>query len=758
MTSHARGSLLRSVFGEGSIYQTLDNPIVDEEDDVEANQGNVYQPRAYFRDEMASDSADAEDGPPTSLLMEGNPRFPPQRGVESRRRGGPTPPTQASLNNSRANLESGMKGLSGSMRTHLRTMDPRERALWMWANIENLDNFLMDIYSFFLGNGMYAIILTRILNMLTLLFVIGFSTYLGSCIDYSTLSESHKLSEVQVPNCMARLGTFHKLVLWLVALFWFLKLFQYIRDIKRLADLRNFFRYALDIPDSDMQTVSWQQVVSRLMKLKDANLATANVDHPDLGAQSKQRIDPHVIANRIMRKENYLIAMYNKDVLDLRIPIPWANSQFLTRTLEWHISLCIMDYAFNAQGLLRPVFLRESHRRILADGLRRRFLFAGVMNIVFAPFIILYLALLYFFRYFNEYHKDPSAIGTRQYTPLAEWKMREFNELFHLFRGRINRSYEPAARYVNQFPREMTATVARFVTFVAGSFAAVLGIVSLVDPELFLGFEITPDRTVLFYLGVFGTVVAVGRGLIPDDNVVFDPESSLRSVCEHTHYLPAEWEGQLHSTKVRADFIKLYDLKIMIILKELASVIIAPFILWFSLPKCSDRVIDFFRDFSVHVDGVGYVCSFAVFNFDNALPVNKPAVTRDELRGTYFTSSDGKMLKSYLNFIDNYGTSYDEEDKNRGKKRPQYNDMDKSVMGRYQHMRLRPSTDPSSNSRTPTNESAQGNMTDSLLPMSDNLDSRTGDEGSNNAVDRGVLGLINEFYQQVGTGNTYNRM
>ena len=33
--------------------------------------------------------------------------------------------------------------------------------------------------------------------------------------------------------------------------------------------------------------------------------------------------------------------------------------------------------------------------------LKRRFIFAGFMNMIFAPFIVIYLLLLYFFRYFE---------------------------------------------------------------------------------------------------------------------------------------------------------------------------------------------------------------------------------------------------------------------------------------------------------------------------------------------------------------------
>lgn len=45
-------------------------------------------------------------------------------------------------------------------------MDPRDRAMWMWANVENLDNFLKEVYDYYIGNGIWCILLSRMLNLL----------------------------------------------------------------------------------------------------------------------------------------------------------------------------------------------------------------------------------------------------------------------------------------------------------------------------------------------------------------------------------------------------------------------------------------------------------------------------------------------------------------------------------------------------------------------------------------------------------------
>lgn len=64
----------------------------------------------------------------------------------------------------------------------------------------------------------------------------------------------------------------------------------------------------------------------------------------------------------------------------------------------------------------------------------------------------------------QEYHKNPSSIGGRTYTPYAKWKFREFNELPHLFQTRLDSSYPVAKTYIDQFPKERTALFMRSVT------------------------------------------------------------------------------------------------------------------------------------------------------------------------------------------------------------------------------------------------------------------------------------------------------
>ncbi|KAK3348049.1 autophagy protein Apg9-domain-containing protein [Neurospora tetraspora] len=543
------------------------------------------------------------------------------------------------------------------------TGNAKKMAEWRWANITNLDSFMQDVYNYYRGSGMWCIVVERVLHLIKVAFVAFLLTFLSQCVDFKKIPSNQKLSQVLVPQCTRNMSGLWNIGLWLFAFYFMWKSIQYILDLRRLTHVRDFYIHLLNIPDEDMQTITWQEVVARIMVLRDQNVRTTRTMTPQnqrwvLGSQSKERLDASDIANRLMRRENYMIAMINKDILDLTIPLPiLRNRQLLSQTLEWTLMFSILDFVFDPKGQVNQEFLRSDRRGVLSAKLRSRFIFAGVMILILSPFVAGYLIIVYFLEYYNEIQKNPSILSARSYTPLAEWKFREFNELPHLFKRRLDMSHPFASHYIDQFPKAKTSMVAKTVSFIAGSIATVLALISVFDPEMFLGFEITHDRTVLFYTAVFGAIWSVARGSVSEDNAVFDPEYALGNVVEYTHYQPEHWKDRWHSADVKAEFEELYKLKLVIFVEEILSILTTPFVLFFSLPKSADQIIDFFREFTIHVDGLGYVCYFAEFDFKQGSKNPTPAAAttgEGDVRDDYYSTKHGKMEASMYGFINNY--------------------------------------------------------------------------------------------------------
>lgn len=557
---------------------------------------------------------------------------------------------------------SNVSSLTNISKNKLETLSPKERALWKWANVENLDFFLQQVYDYYLGNGLYCIIVEKVLHLATVLFVVFISTYMGHCIDYSRLEKSRHFADIHIDYCYkTQLSITTKAFLWCFYAFVGLRLLQIYFDIKNLKEIKNFYNYLLNISDKDLQTIPWQLVVGQLILLKDQNAVTANAAE----VKAKNRLSAHDVANRIMRRENYVIALYDNDILEISLPIPFFRNVTLTKTLEWNINLCILGFAFNDKGYLKQMFLRENQREFLSEELKKRFILAGFLNIILAPFLVTYFVLLNFFRYFNEYKTSPGSIGSRQYTPTAEWKFREYNELYHLFQKRMKLSMSIANDYVNQFPNSFLGSILSFVQFVSGSFVAILAIMTIFDPENFLNFEITKDRTALFYMSIFGTIWAVCHSAIDDEYRVFEPEETLKTLTAYTHYSAKSWEGRLHTEDVKNEFCTFFDLRIISLFRELISLVVTPFLLWFALPRKSEKIIDFIRDCTVYEEGLGYVCRYAMFDLpnieggakDTKIKTSRMFVDNEEQTDSDSDSGVNKMMQSYIHFVDDYKNS-----------------------------------------------------------------------------------------------------
>lgn len=85
----------------------------------------------------------------------------------------------------------------------------------------------------------------------------------------------------------------------------------------------------------------------------------------------------------------------------------------------------------------------------------------------------------------------------------------------------------------------------------------------------------------------------------------------MTAVLAHTHYLPISWKGQAHTSYVRSQFGQFFQLRVFYLIAELLSPITTPLILIFYVRPRAIDYVDFFRNFTVSVVGVGDVCSFA---------------------------------------------------------------------------------------------------------------------------------------------------
>eukprot|EP00501_MAST-03F_sp_TOSAG23-6_P001644 GSMAST32.ASY1.ANO1.1711.1 assembled CDS len=265
------------------------------------------------------------------------------------------------------------------------------------------------------------------------------------------------------------------------------------------------------------------------------------------------------------------------------------------------------------------------------------------------PFILIFSVVYFFMRNAEEFHTKRDYLGPREWSPLARWKFREFNELPHVFELRLNRSYKAANDYEKLFPTPAITIMSRFISFIVGSLLGLLLFFTFLDEHILLQVNFM-ERNLFWYVAIFTGILAVARSFVPNIHTSNreDPAAVFYKLVNDTHYMPDRWRNKESSYDTRDDLLTMYRYKVVLFLMEVSSVVVAPFILLFSLPSCAEDICAFVRDYTVNIDGLGHVCGYSLFDFEK-FGDEKYAGKKSRIDGE--GNGNGKMEKSFLSFV-----------------------------------------------------------------------------------------------------------
>ncbi|XP_047316037.1 autophagy-related protein 9-like [Impatiens glandulifera] len=528
--------------------------------------------------------------------------------------------------------------------------------------IADLDLFFERLYTYYCEKGLWCIIIKWVVELLSLAFTICFSGFFLLFVDWDGLRNA-KCGMVAVESgmkpCDLAKEALHQhpltpftlskaVIVGYLGIFSIYLIFCFLRFFAQLNEtlkIRQFYYKSLSVTDNEIQTMPWASILEKVVQLQSSQQLCVVKD-----------LSAHDVVMRLMRKENYLIGMLNKGVLAFPISqwVPGAGPTakygstakyrlILTKTLEWTLNWCILQSMFDRNFCVRTDFVSSPKT------LKRRLIIVGFVMLLLSPFLVIFMLVYLFLRHAEQFYNHPSTASSRRWSNLAKWIFREFNEVDHLFKHRVNNSVPHASDYIRQFPSPIVSIIAKFISFVSGGFAAILIIIAFVEESLLEGHIF--GRNLLWYAAVFGTITAISRAAVTDELLVLDAQTAMSLVVQHSHYMPKRWRGKENTEFARMEFETLFQYTGMMLLEEMASIFLTPYLLMFVVPQRADDILQFITDFTVHVEGVGHVCSFSAFDFRNhgnsnyGSPYNTSQIQR---------SSQGKMEKSFLSFHSSY--------------------------------------------------------------------------------------------------------
>jgi len=437
------------------------------------------------------------------------------------------------------------------------------------------DLFYEDIYDYFYRDGSTNIIISNASEFFLIVAGLAFMFFIFVLLDWDLLlqcgTNGDSCGDIALFIRLSEPNLLISLLLICGVIFLLYRIIDFYIGRERLKFVKRYYTDKLKITDRDLQTMPWYEI------LKKIEILTG--------------VSSYDITNRILRKENYYMAILHNNVITL-------SQNFYTNQLEINLKFVLLHDLEN----------------ITISGMKRRFYFLGFLNLLICPIIFFYLIFYFFVSNIEEVYSNANNINSRRFCLLTKWKIRQYNEMKHFFEQRINRAVPLSYRYLRQFPNPFMENIGKSVALICGIFFTFNLFISILDENIVLYIKIF-DRSLLFYTGIMGAISAGARSFIKrPENSVYNPKKAMEQIQKCTRYLPLHWKNKFHTYDTRDEFLKIFPYKLQLLFYDLLSVLTTPFILFFSLSSQSDRLFDFIKMNSIYVPNIGNICSFSYFD------------------------------------------------------------------------------------------------------------------------------------------------
>ena len=446
---------------------------------------------------------------------------------------------------------------------------------------KDLDIFFMSIYEYYYNKGISGLSLKILYKFTTNIIIIIITKIILFNIDWMKLSNDFEdydlINYLKYPEGISKI--FFAIYILIFSLYFIFFTYKNSKYISRCYKIRNIFKEKLNI--NNINNYAWTEIVEKLSKLQLKSRIILN----------KEDITNYDIANRIMRKENYLISMIEDNILNCNID----------NIVIWNIWII----------LLNPMF-HNYQIKITKNVFKKRCKYFMIINTFFLPMLIIFY-LMYFIMNIPEikYSKN----DCRLYTLDTYWRTRKYNEYTHQINRRLHYSSKSAKVYLNYQNKHIMKLFISLIKFISGSFLGCLTLITLTQEDSLLKLHIF-GQTLLWWFGLFTGIFT----FISNFDIKFDNYSkktlddSLKDLKKHMIKYPTDWDFK-HHDDISKEVSSYFPDTIYIWYQTVKNICKIPFILYDWYLR-SEEIVDYINSITTYNPDIGDICSKTI----NILP------------------------------------------------------------------------------------------------------------------------------------------
>lgn len=446
--------------------------------------------------------------------------------------------------------------------------------------------FLTSLYNYYVYNGYYNIITRQLVYIFTNTFILVYFLFLIKCVNWHiliNLENKTNAKEVIDMSNIYKLNYYNIIIVSIFFIYFICKIINVINDTIKYKEVKIFYNKILDIDDYKLPTLKWEDIILKFKKI-----------------YNNEDINVLYINNKITLKDNYIITLFDKNIIKI---------DYLTELMEWNIMYCFINPIFNKNFNYKQnfLFIDNEFLKTVEDRVKT----VAIVNFILMPFILPFLILKNLFHYGEQFYNNPELLSSRHWTRNAKWIFRNYNELFHEFHEKMLNSTKIAKEYSNQFSNKIIETFCKLLLFIFSSFFIMLIIISIANENTLINMYIG-EKNIIWYLGVFGTIIALLRTIIKD-RIIYYPDDKLVELKKVINNID---EINIKDKKHKEYFFKLYQYHISTLIKDIIHTLMVPFKLY-KLSFESNTIIHYLSEITINNSNMGHTNKYALIHRDN---------------------------------------------------------------------------------------------------------------------------------------------
>ena len=507
--------------------------------------------------------------------------------------------------------------------------------------ISDLDKFFNQIYYYYYKGG-YGCMSTQIyLDNIIYLFTIHFLMFILFFIEWNKLisPETKTLENIELSNFISSKYFYnHK---YLAYGFYFLLMnyylyffFSSLNKISSLKRIYQIYHHKLHLRTKNLESLYFDDILTLLIILQEK----------EGYCRIKDNLTKYDIIARINRRENYIIAMISNKIISFQL---FGINLF---------SNYILDYVKNnfMKFMIKDKEVEINKNFYNPNFFRIKILIQIIIQVITIPSEIIFRIIFFLFKNADNL-KTIDKITRNKWTNDIIYQFKNYNECKHHLENRINKSYRPTETFLSCFKQKMFSIIGKTFVLICGSFFLLFLILTL-----FVDIKVTNISIFGYNFLLFIMIIGILMGIFNDSNVNNENNTlenfpfklkQYKEMCSNIINVPSDWNKneiyrnyQIISTN--------YKNNIILFIHELLSIILFP-VLWFKLFWNYQLIIDFVKNNSVNIPGLGTVCSLSVLN-TNSYIVNNERNTEYFLTNEQKRFNDAKFINSIIYYEKNF--------------------------------------------------------------------------------------------------------